>query len=152
MVEQALYHQYIGGTVPVPPLVMRDVMLAAPALIDRSMTYNWPGVSGKGNRIIPRWQPNKKRKDIYHHSRRPISFISFICHLPDPPCFSLATTFKQWIVSSLTPSPISASQIPPSLICPYPNPSYCLLGQFVNYCLAYKTANSNGLQLQTDGL
>ncbi len=81
MMEQALYHQYIGGTVPVPPFVMRYVMLAAPALIDRLMTNNWAGESEKGNRIIPRWRPNKKRKDIYHHSPRPISII---CQLPDP--------------------------------------------------------------------
>jgi hypothetical protein len=43
-------------------------MLTALALIDRSMTNYWAGVSGKENRIIPRW------------------------HLPDPPCFSLVTT------------------------------------------------------------
>jgi hypothetical protein len=35
-------------------------MLAAPALINRSMTNYWAGVSGEGKRIIPRW-PNKKR-------------------------------------------------------------------------------------------
>jgi hypothetical protein len=29
--------------------------LAAPALINMSMTSYWSGVSGKGNRIIPRW-------------------------------------------------------------------------------------------------
>jgi hypothetical protein len=50
-------------------------MLAAPILIDRSMTKYWAGVSGKGNRINPRWRPNKKRNghlsprsetNIYH--------------------------------------------------------------------------------------
>jgi hypothetical protein len=49
MVEQALYHQYIGGIVPVPPLVMGIVILAAPALIYRSMINYWGGVSVKGN-------------------------------------------------------------------------------------------------------
>jgi hypothetical protein len=37
-------------------------MLAAPVLIDRVMTNYWAGVSGKVNRIIPRWWQNKKRK------------------------------------------------------------------------------------------
>jgi hypothetical protein len=37
-------------------------MLAALALIDRSMTIYWAGVSRKGNGIIPKWRPNKKRK------------------------------------------------------------------------------------------
>jgi hypothetical protein len=36
-------------------------MLAAPKLIDRSMTNFCAGVSGKGKRINSRWQPNKKR-------------------------------------------------------------------------------------------
>ncbi len=34
----------------------------------------------------------KTQKDIYHYSPRPIPII---CHLPDPPCFSLVTTFKE---------------------------------------------------------
>ncbi len=51
------------------------VMLAAPILINRSMTNYCAGVSGKGNRINPRWRPNKKRNahlsprsrtNIYH--------------------------------------------------------------------------------------
>jgi hypothetical protein len=46
---------------PVLILVYKGiVMLAAPALINRSMTYYWVEVSGKGNIIIPRWQSNKK--------------------------------------------------------------------------------------------
>jgi hypothetical protein len=36
-------------------------MFAAPILIDRSMTNYCAGVGGKGNRINPRWRPNKKR-------------------------------------------------------------------------------------------
>ncbi len=42
-------------------VIRRIVMLAAPILIDRSMTNYCPGVSGNGNRINPRWRPNKKR-------------------------------------------------------------------------------------------
>jgi hypothetical protein len=34
-------------------------MLAAPVLIVRLMTNYWAGVSGKGNRIIPRCRPLK---------------------------------------------------------------------------------------------
>ncbi len=66
-------------------------MLAAPALINRSITNYWAWVSGKGNRIIPRWRPNKKRKG---HLTPRSETKSIICHLPDPPCFSLVTTFK----------------------------------------------------------
>jgi hypothetical protein len=56
-------------------VIMRIVMLAAPILIDRSLTNYCAGVSGKGNRINPRWWPNKKsnghlspwsRTNIYH--------------------------------------------------------------------------------------
>jgi hypothetical protein len=42
-------------------VIRRIVMLAAPILINRSMTNYCACVSGKGNRINPRWQPNKKR-------------------------------------------------------------------------------------------
>ncbi len=42
-------------------VIRRIVMLAAPILINRSMTNYCAGVSGKGNRIHPRWWPNKKR-------------------------------------------------------------------------------------------
>jgi hypothetical protein len=60
------------------------------SLFSRSMTNYWAAVSGKGNRIIPIWRPNKKKKGIYHHGPRPISII---CHLPGPPFFSLVITF-----------------------------------------------------------
>jgi hypothetical protein len=33
----------------------------------------------------------KREKDIYHHGPK---HIPIICHLPDPPSFSLPTTFK----------------------------------------------------------
>jgi hypothetical protein len=66
-------------------------MLAAPALIDRSMTNYWAGVSGKGIELFQDGGQIKKEKDIYHHGPRPASII---CHLPHPLCFSLVTTFK----------------------------------------------------------
>jgi hypothetical protein len=77
-----------GGTGTVPQWEI--VRLAAPALIDRSITNYWAGVSGKGNIIIPRWRPYKKGKEHLSPWPRPISII---CHLPDPPCFSLVTIY-----------------------------------------------------------
>jgi hypothetical protein len=67
-------------------------MFAAPILIDRLMTNYSAGVSGNGNRIKSKDGGQIQRQtDIYHHSPRPISIM---CHLPDPPHFSLPTTFK----------------------------------------------------------
>jgi hypothetical protein len=51
-------------------------MLAAPAQIEMSMTYYWAEVSEKGNKIIPRWRPNKKRKGHHH------GLTTNIFHLP----------------------------------------------------------------------
>ncbi len=48
-------------------------MLAAPALINRSITYYWAGVSRKGNSIIQR----NREKDTYHHGPRQISHWFF---------------------------------------------------------------------------
>ncbi len=42
-------------------VIKRIVMLAAPILINRSMTNYCAGVNGNGNIINPRWWPNKKR-------------------------------------------------------------------------------------------
>jgi hypothetical protein len=42
-------------------VIRRIVMLAAPVLIDRSMTNYFAGVGGTGNIINPRWRPNKRR-------------------------------------------------------------------------------------------
>jgi hypothetical protein len=33
----------------------------------------------------------KREKDVYHHGPK---HIPIICHIPDPPSFSLPTTFK----------------------------------------------------------
>jgi hypothetical protein len=61
---------------------------------NRQLNGYWTKVSGKGNKIIPRWRPNKNRKDIYHHGPRPISIICHLSDLSDPSCFSLVSTFK----------------------------------------------------------
>jgi hypothetical protein len=76
-----------GGTDTVPPLGMEMqifFVIAAPLLINRSMTNYCVGVSGNGNIINPRWRPNKKRNghlspwsrtNIYHlpASRPPLA-------------------------------------------------------------------------------
>jgi hypothetical protein len=136
MVVQTLYHQCIGGTVPVPSFVIEMqtcstndhisqiffvfaapmywwhwlaapvlmvclkgiVMLAAPAPIGKSMTNYWAGLRGKRNRIIPRWRPNMKIKG---HLTPQSDTVSIICHLPDPPCFSLVTTYTVRVVFGL---------------------------------------------------
>jgi hypothetical protein len=45
--------------------------------------------------LNPRWWPNKIKTYIYYHGPRPISII---CHLRDPPTFSLLTTFKHYFL------------------------------------------------------
>jgi hypothetical protein len=66
--------------------------LAAPTLIDRIKTIHWVGVSRKGIEIIEDGGQIKREKDIYQHiGPRPIPII---CHLSDPPFFSLFTTFN----------------------------------------------------------
>jgi len=87
MVEQPLYHQCNGGTNTGPPLVMELETGSTNNHISQIFFVNyWAGVSGKGNRINPRWRPNKKRNglDIYHHGPGPISII---CQLHGPPLF-----------------------------------------------------------------
>ncbi len=95
---------------------MGIVIIAAPALIDRSMTNYWAGVSRKRNIIIPRWRPNKKRKG--HLSPRSETSIY---HLP--PCFLLVTTFNIfniianavcWAAGGTPPSSTTAVARPPS--------------------------------------
>ncbi len=69
------------------------IVILAAALIDRSMTNYWARVSGKGNRIIPRWRPKKKGKghlsprsktNIYHSplSRPPLFLIGHYLYVP----------------------------------------------------------------------
>ncbi len=67
-------------------------MFAEPTLIDRSMTTDWVRVSGKGIELI------HDGGQIYHHIPRPVPFI---CHLPDPPCFSLVTNLQEKTVPIL---------------------------------------------------
>jgi hypothetical protein len=72
-------------------VIKKIVMLAAPVQINRSMTNYCAGVSGNGNRINPRWRPNKKRNG--HLSPRSRTNVY---HLPAsrPPLFLIVTTFK----------------------------------------------------------
>jgi hypothetical protein len=65
--------------------------LAAHPLISRPSLNNWAGVSGKEIDLIQHGGWIQRQTDIDHHSPRPISII---CHFPDPPSFSLPTTFK----------------------------------------------------------
>jgi hypothetical protein len=66
-------------------------MLAAHPLIGRPSLNNWAGVSGKGNRFKKNGGQIKRQKDIDHYSPK---YTPIICHLCDPPHFSLVTTFK----------------------------------------------------------
>jgi hypothetical protein len=38
-------------------------MFAAPGLFGQMMPIQFAGVSGSGNRIIPRWRPNKNKNE-----------------------------------------------------------------------------------------
>jgi hypothetical protein len=49
-------------------------------------------LGGKGNRINPRWRPNLKTKGL---DRRGLRHIANVGELPDPPSFSLPTTFHK---------------------------------------------------------
>ncbi len=66
-------------------------MLAALPLIGRPSLNNWAGVSGRGNRFNTDGGQIKRQKDIDHHSPK---YTSIVCHLRDPPHFSLVPTFK----------------------------------------------------------
>ncbi len=72
-------------------------MLAAPILINRSMTNYCACVSGKGIELIQDGGQIKREADIYHHGP---GSISIICQLPGPPCFLLETTFKSLVTES----------------------------------------------------
>ncbi len=98
-------HLSSGWTVP----LRRIVMLAAPILINRSMTNYCACVSRKGNIIIQDGGQLTREMDIYHHGPGPISII---CQLPCPPCFSLVTTFKELTV---LPCPPTASFLQPEI-------------------------------------
>jgi|688.fasta_scaffold1920938_1 hypothetical protein len=66
-------------------------MLAAPILIDRSLTNYWVGVNGKDIVLIQDGGQIKREMDVYYHGLRPIYII---CQFPDPPYFCLVITFK----------------------------------------------------------
>jgi hypothetical protein len=62
---KCLQHQYIGANRFAAPIywrcTRRTQLFAAPRLIVQTMPIQSAGISGKGNRIIPRWRPNKKK-------------------------------------------------------------------------------------------
>jgi hypothetical protein len=68
-------------------------MLAAHPLIGRPSLNNWAGVSGRGNRLIQDKGQIKRQKDMDHHGPK---YTLIICHLCDPPHFSLVPIFIQW--------------------------------------------------------
>ncbi len=87
-------------------VIRRIVMLAAQTLIDRSMSNYCAGMSGKGNRINPRWRSNKKRNghlsprsrtNIYHFpaSRPPLFLIGHYLQLFKAPLTIFLFSFKQ---------------------------------------------------------
>jgi hypothetical protein len=59
---QCLQSQYIGANRFAAPIYWRSTrrtkLFAAPGLFDQTMPIQSAGVSGSGNRIIPRWRPN----------------------------------------------------------------------------------------------
>ncbi len=91
-------------------VIRRIVMLAAPILIDRSMTNYCAKGSGKGNRINPRWRPNKKRNG--HLSPRSRTNIY---HLPAlrPPLFLIGHYLVEfnWLRLSLSFLEVSSTDM-----------------------------------------
>jgi hypothetical protein len=59
---KCLQRQYIGANRFAAPIYWRSTrrtkLFAAPRLFGQTMPIQSAGVSGSGNRIIPRWQPN----------------------------------------------------------------------------------------------
>jgi hypothetical protein len=62
-----------------------------PKLTNRLMTNHWAGVGGNRNKLFQDGGQIKREKDIYHHGPK---HILIICHLPNPPSFSIPTTFN----------------------------------------------------------
>jgi hypothetical protein len=100
-------------------------MLAAPILINRSMTTGnyCAGGSGKGNRTSPRWRPNIKRNG--HLSPR--SRIN-IYHLPAsrPPLFLIGHYFKKRLVLLFKLSFLSAKRKTRAVPYRHLYQSYCI--------------------------
>jgi hypothetical protein len=64
---------------------------AAPRLPNRSMPNHELERAEKESEIFQDGGQIKREKDMYHHGPK---HIPIICHLPDPPSFSLPTTFN----------------------------------------------------------
>jgi hypothetical protein len=62
-----LQSQYIGAKRFAAPIYWRSTwrtkLFAAPRLFGQTMPIQSAGVSGSGNRIIPRWRPNKNKNE-----------------------------------------------------------------------------------------
>ncbi len=98
MVEQALYHQYKWGTVPVPPLVVGVVMLAAPALLGKSTP---PTCS----LLIPQWRNDHRIKCSPNETRSLRLSAAF------------STTWYLWCLSGPTGWWSSRPQVRSSFFC-----------------------------------
>ncbi len=59
---KCLQRQYIGANLFAAPIYWRSTrrtkLFAAPRLFGQSLPIQSAGVSGSGNRFIPRWRPN----------------------------------------------------------------------------------------------
>ena len=64
---KCLQRQYIGANRFAAPIYWRSTrrtkLFAAPCLFGQTMPIQSAGVSGSGNRIIPRWRPNKNKNE-----------------------------------------------------------------------------------------
>jgi hypothetical protein len=69
---KCLQRQYIVANRFAAPIYWRNTrrtkLFAAPGLFGQMMPIQSAGVSGSGNRIIPRWQPNKYKNECHHHN------------------------------------------------------------------------------------
>ena len=64
---KCLQRQYIGANRFAAPIYWRSTrrtkLFAAPCLLGQMMPIQSAGVSGNGNRIIPKWRPNKNKNE-----------------------------------------------------------------------------------------
>jgi hypothetical protein len=73
---------------------------AAPTLTDRLMINHWAGVSRNRTELFKDLRQIKREKDILYITHSP-KHNPIICHLPDPPPFSLPTIFKHFLLMNI---------------------------------------------------